>query len=289
VTTHSQPFIVVTGGNSGIGLATVTELARRGATVVLVARDRGKADAAAHTARQAADAGTVEVMIADLSLQADVRRLAAEIGQRSAHLDVLINNAAIIPAERQMTADGIETQLAVNHLAPFLLTNLLLGQLRAAPQGRVVTVSSIAHRNGRVDFDDLQHERSYDQPKAPTKGWQAYCDTKLMNIMFSNALARRLDGTAVTTNSLHPGVIASNLWRTMPGPKRWIGKKFMKSEDRGSRTSVYLATSPEVATTTGRYFLDNCNETDPSPQALDAEVQEHLWTVSEQLVGLAAS
>ena len=225
-------------------------------------------------------------MLADLSLQTDVRNLALEVQNRFPRLDVLLNNAALVPAVRQVTSEGMEVQLAVNHLAPFLLTNLLLEHLQRSDQGRVVTVSSVAHGNGKANFADIQSEREYDRPNSPAKGWQTYCNTKLFNILFSNELARRLEGTHVTSNALHPGVIGSNLWRTMPAPMRFLANLFMIKAERGARTSVYLSSSPQVTRVSGKYFFDNCNQRKPSDLANDVALQRELWAISEKLVGL---
>ena len=279
-------IVLVTGGNSGIGLVTVTELARLGATTILVARDRSKGQAALEQAKRDSGSANIHLMLADLSLQTDVRNLALEVQSKFPKLDVLVNNAALVPAVRQVTAEGMEVQLAVNHLAPFLLTNLLLEHLKRSDQGRVVTVSSVAHTNGKANLADIQSEHEYDRPNSPAKGWQTYCNTKLFNILFSNELARRLEGTGVTSNALHPGVIGSNLWRTMPGPMRFLANLFMIKAERGARTSIYLSSSSEVANVTGKYFFDNCNQVEPSATAKDVGVQKELWAISEQLVGL---
>ena len=279
-------IVLVTGGNSGIGLVTVTELAKLGATVMLVARDRSKGQAALEQAKRDSGSPDIHLMLADLSLQSDVRTLALEVQNRFPRLDVLVNNAALVPAVRQVTAEGMEVQLAVNHLAPFLLTNLLLEHLKKSDQGRVVTVSSVAHGNGKANFADIQSEREYDRPNSPAKGWQTYCNTKLFNILFSNELARRLEGTHVTSNALHPGVIGSNLWRTMPAPLRFLANLFMIKAERGARTSVYLSSSPDVASVSGKYYFDNCNQRKPSDLASDVAAQKELWAISEQLVGL---
>ena len=279
-------IVLVTGGNSGIGLVTVTELAKRGASVILVARDRSKGQAALERAKRDSGSANIHLMLADLSLQTDVRSLALELQNRFPRLDVLVNNAALVPAVRQVTTEGVEVQLAVNHLAPFLLTNLLLEHLKKSEQGRVVTLSSVAHANGKANFADIQSEHEYDRPNSPAKGWQTYCNTKLFNVLFSSELARRLEGSHVTSNALHPGVIGSNLWRTMPGPIRFLANLFMIKAERGARTSIYLSSSPEVAQVSGKYYFDNCNQVEPSAIAKNIELQQELWAISEKLVRL---
>jgi retinol dehydrogenase 12 len=284
--TMKDKIVLVTGGNSGIGLVTVTELAKLGATVILAARDRSKGRVALEQAKRDSGSANIHLMLADLSLQTDVRNLALDVQNRFPRLDVLVNNAALVPATRQVTSEGVEVQLAVNHLAPFLLTNLLLEHLKKSDQGRVVTVSSVAHTNGKANFADIQSEHEYDRPNSPAKGWQTYCNTKLFNILFSSELVRRLEGTSVTSNALHPGVIGSNLWRTMPGPIRFLANLFMVKAERGARTSIYLSSSPEVMKLTGKYFFDNCNQVEPSDLAKDVALQKELWAISEQLTGL---
>ena len=279
-------IVLVTGGNSGIGLVTVTELAKLGASVILVARDRSKGQAALEQAKRDSGSSKIDLMLADLSLQTDVRNLALEVQNRFPRLDVLVNNAALVPAVRQVTTEGMEMQLAVNHLAPFLLTNLLLEYLKKSDQGRVVTVSSVAHGNGKANFIDIQSEREYDRPNSPAKGWQTYCNTKLFNVLFSSELARRLEGSHVTSNALHPGVIGSNLWRTMPGPMRFLANLFMIKAERGARSSIYLSSSAEVMQVSGKYYFDNCNQVEPSATAKNVELQQELWAISEKLTGL---
>lgn len=279
-------IVLVTGGNSGIGLSSVIGLASMGATVLMVARDKTRGLAALKEAVTKSGNSNIHLLLADLALQSDIHKLALEVINRFPRLDVLLNNAALVPALRQMTHEGIEMQLAVNHLAPFLLTNLLLEQLHKSEQGRVVTVSSMAHMQGKINFSDIQNELEYDRPGAPTKGWQAYCNTKLMNVLFSSELARRLEGTPVTSNCLHPGVIGTNLWRTMSNPMRWFANLLMITPEKGAKTSIYLSSSPEVRTVTGKYYLDKCNQAEPLERSKDPVLRQQLWQVSAQLVGL---
>ena len=274
---------VITGATSGIGRATAVALAGMGATLVLVCRDRQRgvdtlAAIAAQTGRRDAS-----LVLGDLAVQRDVRRIAAELLAGDRPLHVLINNAGVVNLQRTVTADGIETSFAVNHLAPFLLTNLLLDRLHRSAPARVVTVSSEAHRFGRLDFDDLGNERHY-------RFMRVYGQTKLANILFTAELARRTDGTGVTANSLHPGAVATSLGKNNGAWARVIIallRPFFRTAEGGAATSVHLASSPAVEGVTGRYFVD-CRQKRPSPAAQDAAAARRLWDVSERLTGLAS-
>ncbi len=271
--------VVVTGASSGIGLTTAAGLARLGASVALVARDRAKGEAALAAGREASAGGTPSLFLADLGSLAQVRRLAGELLAAVPRIDVLVNNAGAVHATRKQSADGIELTLAVNHLAPFLLTELLLPRLRASAPSRVVTVSSEAHRMGPLDLDDLQARRGYSAMKV-------YGRSKLANVLFSNELARREAGSGVTSNSLHPGVVATGFGRNDPG---WfhvlvtLGRPFLTSAEKGARTSIHVAAAPELARVTGRYFKDR-REIAPASFARDEAVQRRLWELSERLV-----
>jgi retinol dehydrogenase-14 len=270
--------VVVTGASSGIGLETALGLARLGASVALVARDRAKGEAALAAVRQTSAGGTPSLFLADLASLAEVRRLAGALAALP-RVDVLLNNAGAIHATRKESPDGIELTFAVNHLAPFLLTRLLLPRLRASTPSRVVTVSSEAHRLGPIDLDDLQARRGYAAMKA-------YGRSKLANILFANELARREAATGVTSNSLHPGVVATGFGRNDPGWFRLLvtlGMPFLSSPRKGARTSIHVASAPELASVTGRYFKDR-REVAPAPYARDEAVQRRLWELSERLV-----
>lgn len=269
---------VVTGATAGIGQATAAALARMGATVVLVARNRDKARAARDDIVRTAGHSRVQTVIADLSLQTQVRAAAEEI--RAAHpaIHVLVNNAAIYTKKRQETADGMEMQLAVNHLAPFLMTNLLLDVLRAGAPARVVTVSSEAHRRASFSWDDLQMRRGYG-------ALRAYCNAKLFNILFTRELARRVSAAQVTANAMHPGVVGTALLFGGWAPLRLL-KPFIRTAEEGARTAIHLASSPEVAGITGAYFKDE-KPIHPSRAAQDDESARRLWTLSAELTGLA--
>ncbi len=271
--------VVVTGASNGIGLQTAVGLARLGASVALVARDRAKGEAALAAAREASAGGTPSLFLADLGSLAEVRRLAGELAAALPRIDVLVNNAGAMHTARKESADGIELTLAVNHLAAFLLTALLLPRLRAAAPARVVTVSSEAHRIAPLDLDDLQARRGY-------AGMRVYGRSKLANVLFSNELARREAGTGVTSNALHPGVVATGFGRNDPGWFRvlvTLGRPFLASPEEGARTSIHVAAAPELERVTGRYFKDR-REVAPAPFARDEAVQRRLWELSERLV-----
>jgi NAD(P)-dependent dehydrogenase (short-subunit alcohol dehydrogenase family) len=273
---------LITGANSGIGKGTAFGLAKMGATVVMVARNLEKGQAALEEIKEASGNDSVDLMMADLSSQAAVRELAASFEEQYENLDVLINNAAIIPPKRTITVDGIEIQFAVNHLAPFLLTNLLIDTLKASAPSRIITVSSTAHRDGKIDFDDLQSAKKYIR-----LGWEQYSNTKLANILFTTVLSQKLEGTGVTANSLHPGVIWTNLWRGFPSFLYPLAKLIFKPVAEGTQTPLYLATSPEVEGVTGKYFKDR-KPIEAAPQAYDQSTAQRLWQVSAELTSLLA-
>ena len=280
---------LVTGATTGIGRATALALAERGARVLLVARDRGRGEDALReaTARAAAggQGGSAEVLYADLSRQAEVRRLAGEVRDRAERLDVLVNNAGALFDTRQLTPDGVEATFALNHLAYFLLTRELDAPLRAAGEGsgdaRVVVVASDAHRSVRaLPLGDLQGERRW-------RPVRAYAISKLANVMFTYALARRLQGSGVTANALHPGVVASGFAAGSNG--LWgvffkVARPFLTSPEKAARTSVYLASDPAVRGNTGGYY-ENGRPARSSRASYDVAAQEALWAESERLVG----
>jgi NAD(P)-dependent dehydrogenase (short-subunit alcohol dehydrogenase family) len=266
--------IVLTGASSGIGAAAALELASRGALVVPVGRDRRRLETIARRLGS-------ERFPTDFASLAAVRRLAARLLERYPRIDVLVNNAGLVAGRRTTTQDGFELTFAVNHLAPFLLTNLLAERLRASSPARVVNTSSDAHRSGLLDLEDLQGERSWST-------WSAYSRSKLANILFTRSLARRLEGTGVTANCLHPGVIRTRLGRGARLPVRagWkVASSFFGRPAKGAATIVYLADAPEPAAITGAYFVA-CRQSTPSSQAQDDELAERLWHESAQLVGL---
>lgn len=273
--------VVITGGNSGIGKATALVLARAGARTVVVSRSPDRGRAAVEELRRDSGSERVELVLGDLGSLGSTRDLAGALLAACPELHVLVNNAGVWLTSRQETADGYEQTFAVNHLAPFLLTNLLLERL-AASRARVVNVSSAVHHQGRVDFDDLQvQRRSY-------SGLSAYADSKLMNVLFTRELARRTEGTGVTTNALHPGVVATNFGtgnsRLLDLGLRIVAP-LIASPERGARTSVYVATAPELEGVSGRYY-QRCREKRPSRRALDDATARRLWEASAELAGL---
>lgn len=266
---------LVTGATAGIGLVTAVELARAGADVLLVGRTSESAGEAARKVREAAPDADVEPLTADLSSQTAIRRLAAEARGRTGRMDVLVNNAGGIFLDRSETVDGIETTFAVNHLAPFLLTNLLLPLLRAAPSARIVNVASGAHRGVSIPFDDLEGRGRY-------SGWRAYQRSKLANILFTRELARRLTGEPITVNALHPGYVKTQIFRdpTWKGRvMRAFADVFALTPERGAATTLYLATSPEVSGVTGEYFAC-CKPARSSQASRDDEAARRLWEIS---------
>jgi retinol dehydrogenase-12 len=272
---------IVTGGNTGIGKATVAGLAREGATVVLACRDLERGRAAIADIQAQTPSAEVRVMRLDLASLQSVRDFAAAFVAEYPRLDVLIENAGVSTGSRQLTADGFEMDFGVNHLGHFLLTTLLLPTLKASAPSRVVVVSSSVHKGAHIDFDDLQSERSWGTMRA-------YGQSKLANMLFVRALARQLEGSGVVVNALHPGVIASELARDFPAPFRLLARLFFKSTEKGARTSLHLATAPEAANVSGKYFAD-CKETKPGASALDDDAAKRLWTESERLVQSATA
>lgn len=273
--------VLITGGTSGIGKAAATMLAAMGAEVTVTGRNRERGESAVEEIMRVSGNGKVSLMLADLSVQAEVRRLAEEFGERHDRLDVLVNNAGLLQSERTETPDGVEITLAVNHLAPFLLTNLLLDLLKRSAPSRVVTVSSEAQRWGRLDFDNLQGERSY-------RAFGAYGLSKLANIMFTYELAERLAGTGVTANCLHPGAVNSRFGQDSRGFSALffrLFKPFMRTPEQGADTVVWLAAAPEVEGVTGKYFA-NRREISASRVSYDGAARKRLWEESERLTSL---
>jgi retinol dehydrogenase-14 len=274
--------VVITGATSGIGKETARALVDMGAHVVMINRNPQKAEGVADELRRGAG-GSVDLVEGDMSSFASIRSAAAEVLDRYPRVDVFISNAGVFRARRHETVDRLEEVFAVNHLAPFLLTNLLIGRLKASAPSRVVIVASDAHRGAVLDFDDLLLQRRF-------SAWKAYSRSKLSNVMFTYALARRLDGTGVTANTLHPGFVATRLGSGNKIPIRpvyWLLRPFTISPKKGAETSVYLASSPDVEGVTGKYF-DKKREARSSRVSIEEEPQELLWKMSADLTGLDA-
>jgi NAD(P)-dependent dehydrogenase (short-subunit alcohol dehydrogenase family) len=275
---------LVTGANSGLGKATALGLAKLKATAVMVCRDRARGEAAQAEIRADSGNPNVELMLADLSSQASIRSLAESIRARHPRLNVLVNNAGVALRKRTMTAEGIETVFAVNYLAPFLLTNLLLDILKANAPARVVNVAGDFHRKAAIHFGDLMFEKGY-------SGFRANNQAKLALILFTYELARRLEGTGVTVNCLHPGAVRTDgplkdpdlsplsrfLYRTV--------RPFFLSPEKGAQTAIYLASSPEVEGVTGRYFIKK-KPVKSSPESYDTDIARRLWDASAGLTNL---
>ena len=272
---------MVTGATSGVGLVTAQALARQGATLIVVGRNPERGAATVSRIRQETGNSAVESIIADLSAQAQVRRLASEVQRRFTRLDVLINNAGALFLRRQLSPDGLEMTFALNHLAYFLLTNLLLDHLKASPAARIVNVSSEAHRGARLDFADLQGQHRY-------RGWRAYARSKLTNIMFTYALARRLEGTSVVANALHPGFVATNFGRNNRGITAILWRMLQLaaiSPEEGAQTIIHLASSAAVKDITGAYFVKK-KAVRSSEVSYDRAAADRLWQVSAELTRL---
>ncbi len=274
----SGKTVLITGGTGGIGKAAAVGLASMGARVGITGRDRARAEAAAADIARESGNAAVDIFVADMSSQAEVRRLADEVLAAYPRLDVLLNNVGGFWNHRHVTADGLEHTFALNHLAPFLLTSLLLERLKASAPARVVTVSSNAQAMGKIDFDDLMGEQQY-------SGSRAYNQSKLANVMFTYELARRLDGTGVTATALHPGLTSTAFSAEDPalGLLVKILRPFMKSPARGAETPIHLASSAEVEGVTGEYFADRKAKRSRE-SSYDTEAAARLWQVSAELV-----
>ncbi len=273
---------ILTGSTQGIGRAAACALAKQGLNLALVCRDEAKGEALAAELRKAGAAGKIDVLVCDFSSQQSIRAAAAEALRRYPRIDILANNAGAIFTSRKTTADGLEATFATNHLGYFLFTNLLLDRLKASAPARIVNVASAAHGRASMHFDDLQLE----------KGWSsfgAYGQSKLANILFTFELARRLEGTGVTANCLHPGVVRTNFGRTDGGFLNIairIGGLFFLTPEQGADTLVWLCTSPEVEGVTGRYYAKR-KPARSNRESHDAQAAQRLWDVSGQLTGLA--
>jgi retinol dehydrogenase 12 len=276
------PTYIVTGSNSGIGRATAEALVAGGGSVVLAGRSEERTRPVIEALRRQHGDADVTFLSLDLGDLAHVRRAAEAFLDSGRPLDVLINNAGLAAAAG-VTTDGFEITVGTNHVGPFLLTSLLLPKLIEAPQGRVVNVASRAHMGVKA-----MNWGALARPPAGPRGLAAYAISKLMNILHAKELARRLAGTRVTTYSLHPGVVASDIWRAIPRPIQWGMKLFMATNEDGAKTPVYCATAPELATTSGRYY-ERCREAQPSALATDDSLARELYARSEEAIALAGS
>jgi NAD(P)-dependent dehydrogenase (short-subunit alcohol dehydrogenase family) len=277
-------IVLVTGATNGIGKVTAQELANKGATVVIVGRNRAKTEETLNDIKAQSKNNNVDMLLGDLSSMADVRRIAEEFKRKYNRLDVLVNNAGAVFVQRQETVDGYEMTFALNHLSYFLLTNLLLDVIKASAPARIVNVSSEAHMTGPLKFDDLQNKNNY----GGMGGFGPYGQSKLANVMFTYELARRLQGTNVTANVLHPGFVASGFGKNNTGWMRFVMRilhNFAISEADGAKTMIYLASSPEVEGVTGKYW-DKSKPVKSSTVSYDEAAQRRLWEISEQLTGL---
>jgi NAD(P)-dependent dehydrogenase (short-subunit alcohol dehydrogenase family) len=277
-----RKLCLVTGATAGIGYFTALEIARMGASVILIGRDQVKCVNSVKTIQEQTGNPAVEYLVADLSSQTQIRTATNKFYEQHDHLDVLVNNAGGFFLRRRLSEDGIEMTFATNHLAYFLLTYLLIDALMKSPAARVVNVSSGSHYSEHLDFNDLQLAKFYNP-------MQAYGRSKLANILFSNELARRMEGTHITSNALTPGMVATDIWKKV---NRWLTplinpviRRMGQTPLEGAQTSIYLATSPEVEGVTGKYFADK-RPVRSSPASYDLEAARRLWEISLNLVGL---
>jgi len=279
----AEKVCLVTGGNSGIGKSVALGLAKMGATVVVVSRNREKGETAVTDTVEKSGNKNLELIQADMSSQNSIRQLVNEFRARHEKLHLLINNAGVYLTKRSETEDGLESTFAVNHLGPFLLTSLLVDILKASAPSRIVNVTSDAHKGARVNFDDLQGERKF-------SGWQAYGQSKLAMILYTRGLAKKLEGTGVTVNSAHPGVVRTNFAKNNGGLVmlgfRFLGMFFISPESAAKRI-LYVATSPDLEGVTGKYFT-KMHEVKSSQESYDDDSARRLWQISEQLTHLSS-
>jgi NAD(P)-dependent dehydrogenase (short-subunit alcohol dehydrogenase family) len=277
---------LVTGATAGIGQVAATELCRNGAHVIIVGRSSERCAATQALIRTAAGADRVDSLVADLSSLSEVRRLAALVRERYPRVDVLLNNAGAMFWKRMESADGIEKTFALNHLSYFALTNLLLPLLKSSAPARIINVASDAHKGAFINFNDIQFTQKY-------SGWKAYQQSKLANIMFTYELARRIEGSRVTVNALHPGFVRTNFLQVFnDAPAGWLIRSLANvvamSPEKGARTSIYLASSPDALGVSGRYFVKE-KPVESSPQSRDQAVWERLWRLSMDMTGVGES
>ncbi|XP_060778124.1 retinol dehydrogenase 12, like [Neoarius graeffei] len=271
--------VVITGANTGIGKETAIDLAKRGMRVIMACRDMQKGDAALKEVIEVSGNQNVICKKLDLSDSSSIREFAQNINSEEKQLHILINNAGVMVCPYGKTVDGFEMQIGVNHMGHFLLTFLLIDLLKRSAPARIVTVSSMAHKWGTINLDDINSEKSYDKSKA-------YSQSKLANVLFTRCLAKKLQGTGVTTYALHPGVVQTELWRHLNGPQQavmWLIKPFTKTSIQGAQTTIYCAVAPELETESGSYYSD-CAPASCSNAAMDDDMAQRLWDLSCQML-----
>jgi NAD(P)-dependent dehydrogenase (short-subunit alcohol dehydrogenase family) len=273
-------IIMITGANSGIGKATAIGLADMGATIIMVCRDKTRGENAQKEIIEKTGNHKVDLLLCNLASFQSIRNLISEFKKKYQYLHVLINNAGVMLSKRELSDDGFEMNFAVNHLAPFLLTHLLLDVLKKSAPSRIINVASAAHKFGTIDLEDLQAENK----KSRFMG--LYADSKLALMLTSYEFNRRLEGTGVTLNTVHPGMVNSNLGVDRDKPRRGIARRFFKSPEKGAETSIYLASSPDVEAINGKYFIKK-QEQKSSEETYDTELAKKLWAISMKLVGLS--
>ena len=271
-------IVMVTGANSGMGKVTALELAKKGATVVMVCRNKQLGEEAKADIISQSGNKNIDLLIADLSSQKSIRQFVQDFKNKYDHLDVLVNNAGLAFSKFNKSVDGIEMTFAVNHLGYFLPTILLLDSLKAAPSGRIVNVSSSTHKGAKINFDDIEYKNKYSL-------FGAYNQSKLCNILFTYELARQLKGTNVTVNALNPGPVKTGLARDMGAVFQWMAKMLFPSAEKASATAIYLASSPDVEKVTGKYF-EKCKAVPSSALSNDETVAKRLWELSNKMCGL---
>lgn len=270
---------LITGANSGIGKATAIGLAKLNATIVMLCRDKNRGEIAQKEIIELTGNKKVDLLLCDLSSHEDIRKFVSEFKNKYQNLHVLINNAGVMKKQGSLSPDGFEMNFAVNHLAPFLLTNLLLDILKNSAPSRIINVSSAAHRMAKLDFDDLQSENK------KLRLMRIYGISKLALMLFSYELSRRLEGTKVTVNTVHPGMVATNLGRDMSSSGQGFGKRFFKTPREGAETSVYLASSPEVEGITGKYYTKK-RQKNSSKKSYNEEDAKMIWEISAEMTKL---